>query len=183
MSQMQLSDSIFSQFYIPLFLFVPSVFKLSVCTLVLKSLFIYFSAPIAFSLSFSSTSWFGAYNHIVPPKFPIWEQHRYGHFCSTCCRDCSCFSWGHVLAQHHGKPDASLNSVELDLIKAVCAEDQDGKAELALKGKSRPKKRIDPRFSHEDIWITNTNNSQSFRAQGTSMPVRVKKEIQAKIPS
>ena len=42
------------------------------------------------------------------------------------------------MARHHGKPDAALNSVELDLIKAVCAEDQDGKAELALMGKSSP---------------------------------------------
>ncbi len=56
------------------------------------------------------------------------------------------FSRGQDLAQHHGKPDAALNSVELDLIKAVCAEDQDGKAELALKGKSSPKKTNRPVF-------------------------------------
>lgn len=52
------------------------------------------------------------------------------HAVGTVC----CFSRGHVLAQHHGKPDAALNGVELDLMKAVCAEDQDGKAELAMNG-------------------------------------------------
>lgn len=61
---------------------------------------------------------------------------------STCCRDRSgfLFSRGHVLAQHHGKPDAALNSVELDLVKAVVffAEDRDGKAELALRGGNNP---------------------------------------------
>lgn len=44
------------------------------------------------------------------------------------------------MARHHGKPDAALNRVELDLIKAVCAEDQNGNSELAVEGKSSTEK-------------------------------------------
>lgn len=103
-----------------------------------------------------------------------------GIFVPHAVRTVPVFSRGHVLAQHYGKPDAALNT----LIKAVSAEDQDGKAELAMKEKSSPKNQIDPCFSHENSWITNTNNSQSFSTQETSIPVQVeKKKFSPKIPS
>lgn len=84
----------------------------------------------------------------VSPHSPSPNPHFYSGdvtsiFNSTCCPDCffsPLSSRGHILAQHHGKPDAALNSVDLDLIKAVCAEDQDGNEELAPKGEIQPHK-------------------------------------------
>lgn len=73
------------------------------------------------------------------------------------------------MAQHHGKPDAALNSVELDLIKAVCAEDQDGKGRAGSEGKTQTqKKTVDPCFSHEDSSIMN-KQFQTFGGQGPSV--------------
>lgn len=42
--------------------------------------------------------------------------------------------------------------------------------------KSSHTNRTNPCFSHEDSWITNTTNSEGFRAQGTSMPQQFKKK-------
>lgn len=48
---------------------------------------------------------------------PPFDSSTVTGFCCTCWRSSSCFfplSWGYVLAQHHGKPDAALNIAELN---------------------------------------------------------------------
>lgn len=138
MSQMQLSDCVFSQLFVYKFCsLIFKLLKLLLLTLTQRLTFSLFliclclsSSPFFPPTSSNSCVWC-LYSRSTSEKFPTQEQCWSGHFCLTCCRDCSFFFSGDTF--WHSTMGSQM----------LC-------------------------FSHEDSWIMSKNSSQSHRTINAS---------------